>query len=308
MDCIILGAGGMMPMPARLTTSVLLKHNGRMIMFDAGEGIQLALKKGGLGICSLEVVAISHLHADHVLGLPGILMFKAQCESPSPVTITGPKGIAQFVNNTISDLKYRLNFPLIFKEWTNDSTPVAHIWHGNRLLWEPLEHSCPCVGYRFEEALRPGKFDINRARSLNIPPGPLFGQLQSGNAVTLKDGTRIEPTMVVGPKRKGRSMVFATDTKPCSGLEKLCKSADIAFMEGMFASRHQKEADEKKHSTAESSAKIAAKAGVKQLVLVHISPRYSFQDEEILQQEARIHFKNAIIGRGLQKFSIPLND
>ncbi|MBN2715043.1 MAG: ribonuclease Z [Deltaproteobacteria bacterium] len=308
MDCVVLGAGGMMPMPARLTTSVLFRHEGRMLMFDAGEGIQLALKKGGVGIRALEVIAISHMHADHVLGLPGVLMFRAQCDDPGPLTIIGPRGIQKFIKHTLDDLRYRINFELNFIEWHKGCDPTAIEWNGCDVKWEPLVHSTFCLGYRVEEHTRPGKFNLEQAKQLGIPMGPLYGKLQSGQSVTLDDGTVIDSTQVLGPTRRGRVVTFATDTAPCTGLKNLSQSADLAFIEGMFTELHSAEAAEKKHSTAASSAQIASEAGVCKLVLVHISPRYTFEDEKILKKEARAHFRGAIIARGLDTFDIPLPD
>ena len=309
MECVILGAGGMMPMPLRLTTSVLIKHNGRMLIFDAGEGIQLALKKGALGIRTLDAVAISHLHADHVLGLPGILMFRAQCDDPGPLTIIGPKGVARFIQHTLQDLRYRLNFDITYVEYDKKNpTDVAWRWQGHALHWAPLKHSTFCLGYRLEEATRPGRFDLDAARQLGIPPGPLYGQLQSGCAVTLADGTEIQPAQVLGPSRRGRVVVVATDTRPCPALEQLMRGADLAFAEGMFTQAHQTEAIEKQHSTAAETAQQAARAGVHRLVLVHISPRYGYEDEATLKAEAAAHFANVTVGRALATFAVPLPD
>ncbi|MBN2529988.1 MAG: ribonuclease Z [Deltaproteobacteria bacterium] len=308
MDCVVLGAGGMMPMPARLTTSVLFRHEGRMLMFDAGEGIQLALKKGGVGIRALDVVAISHLHADHVLGLPGVLMFRAQCDDPGPLTIIGPKGVKKFIQHTLEDLRYRINFEIRYIEWHRSTGGKALDWNGCTIFWEPLQHSTFCLGYRVEEHTRPGKFNLEKAKALGIPTGPLYGRLQAGSAITLDDGRTILPQDVLGPDRRGRIITFATDTAPCDGLKAVCQNADLAFIEGMFTLEHAAEAADKKHSTAASSAKIAKAAGVQKLVLVHISPRYAYDDETILKTEAQVHFENAIVARGLDSFEIPLPD
>jgi ribonuclease Z len=136
----------------------------------------------------------------------------------------------------------------------------------------------------------------------------MYGKLQSGQSIHLPDGTEITPARVLGPPRRGRSVVFATDTRPCSGLDTLLTNADIAFVEGMFALEHREEAAEKKHSTAADTAQAAAKAGVKKLVLVHISPRYSYEDEATLKAEAAAHFADVDIGRGLASYEVKLPD
>lgn len=298
----------MMPMPQRLPTSVLVRREGRMMMFDAGEGIQLALKKGGLGIQALDAVAISHLHADHVLGLPGILMFRAQNEAPQPLTVIGPPGIARFVRHTLEDLRYHVNFKIEFVEWSSHSEKEAWTWHGVKVLWHELSHSTFCLGYRLEEPVRPGKFYPERARELGVPPGPLFGKLQSGEPVVTPGGETVFPKDVLGPERRGRVMAFATDTRPCPGLSNLVQNADIAFVEGMFAKEHQKEAEEKKHMTAADAAAVAARANAERLILVHISPRYTRDDERQLENEAREHFESALVARPLKAYKVPLPD
>ena len=302
----MLGYGGMMPMPLRLTTSVLLRREGCMLLFDAGEGIQLALKKGGLGIRGLDTVAISHLHADHVLGLPGIMMFRAQCEEPGPLTIVGPPGVERFVRHTLDDLKYYINYQIEFIEWTVDSGRIAWLWHGGALVWEILEHSAFCLGYRFEEPGRPGRFDPARAIASGVPAGPLRGRLQQGEIVVAADGREVRPADVLGPPRRGRVVAFATDTRPCEGLARLCAGADLAFVEGMFMAAHQDAAIEKRHMTAVEAARAARDAGAHRVVLVHVSPRYVYEEEAQLGAEAQAIFPQAEVAKSLEVYPIPL--
>jgi len=302
----VLGYGGMMPMPLRLTTSVLVRREGRMLLFDAGEGIQLAIKKGGLGIRGLDAVAITHLHADHVLGLPGIMMFRAQCDEPDPLTIIGPPGLERFVRHTLDDLKYHINFNIEFIEWNDNSGNTAWSWNGGDLLWDTLDHSAFCLGYRLEEQGRPGRFDPAKATALGVPAGPLRGRLQAGETVVAESGAEVRPSDVLGPPRRGRVVAFATDTRPCAGLSRLCAGADLAFVEGMFAAEHADAAAEKKHMTAAEAARAARDAGVGRLVLVHVSPRYTYEEEARLGEEARAEFPRAEVARALAAYPIPL--
>lgn len=308
MDCVVLGNGGMMPMPARLTTSLLVRKNGRMILFDAGEGIQLALKRGALGIRGLDAAVISHLHADHTLGLPGIMMFRAQNESPGPFTIIGPPGIKRFICNTIDVLGCRINYEFDVIEWAPEASEIAWHWHGDRLIWAPLCHSTFCLGYRLEEPMRPGKFLLDKALALNIPPGPLYRRLQTGETVTLDNGQTVSPNEVSGPPRPGRIVTFATDTRPCEGLHRVLKNADIAFVEGMFTSEHRAEAAQKKHMTAEEAALAVKEARAKRAVLVHISPRYSREDERILESEAEKICPRVEMSKPLCAYAVPLQN
>jgi ribonuclease Z len=296
----------MMPMPDRLTTSVLLRREGRMMMFDAGEGTQIGLKKSGAGIRSLDVIAVTHLHADHVLGIPGLLMFRAQADDPGPLTIVGPPGIQRFVTHTIEDLSYYVGYELSFREWNPHGDPVALEWNDGRLLWEPLEHTVFCLGYRYEENPRPGRFYPHKATALGVPPGPLFGELHEGRSVTTGEGGRVAPEDVMGPPRRGRIVAFATDTRPCPGLGRVLGHADLAFVEGMFSEDHAVQAEGKGHLTAGEAAQVALDAGVRRLVLVHLSPRYQTGDEDKIAAEAsRVH-PAAEVGRELGVYPIPL--
>lgn len=332
MECVVLGNGGMMPTPLRMTASVLVRREGRMLMFDAGEGIQISLKRTGFGICSLDAIVVSHLHADHVLGIPGILMYRAQCDAAGPLTIVGPPGIRRFVQHTIEDLGYYLNYEVRYVEWPGAATAAAASaapglapsgeskskaaanmqplwsWNGHVVRAAPLTHSTFCLGFRLEEASRPGRFDVDRARALGVPVGPLCGRLQAGESVELSDGRVIQPTEVLGPERRGRVLAYATDSRPCVALEDLCRGADLAFVESMFAREHAADAEEKRHMTTVEAASCAARAGVARLVLLHLSPRYTRDDEARLEHEATSCFARAQLGRELAVYPVPLPD
>ncbi len=307
MECVVLGNGGMMPMPLRLTTSVLVRREGHMLMFDAGEGIQLALKRGGLGIAALDAVLVSHLHADHVLGLPGIMMFRAQNDGLGPLTIIGPPGLRRFVEGTIDALGCYINYPYTVIEWGGDTGNRTWRWGDVTVTACNLEHSVFCMGYRLDEAPRPGRFSIEKATSLGIPAGPLYGELQNGRSVLLPGGDTIRPEQVLGPTRPGRSMAYATDTRPCPGLSSLLSGVDLAMAEGMYAREHQQDAVEKRHMTAEEAAMAASSAKTKRLVLLHISPRYSRAEETLLEAQAKARFPAAEVSVELQRYPVPLS-
>jgi ribonuclease Z len=305
MECVLLGTGGMMPMPDRLLASLAVRLGGYCYIFDAGEGVQLGLKRTRLGMGGLTVVAITHLHADHCLGLPGLLMLRAQMDQPGPLTILGPPGIAQFVQQNQEALRFHVNYPLRFVEWQKTATDVAYQDHLVRIRWQPLEHTCFCLGFRLEERDRPGKFHPLQAQALGVPEGPLWGRLQRGETVALTSGEAIRPDQVMGPPRRGRHLCYAVDTRPCTALDELCQEVDLAFIEGMFRLEDSRHADAKQHLTVAEAAGIAFRARVKRAVLVHISPRYTVEDLPDLESEARNHFAKTDIGRDFDRYPVP---
>jgi ribonuclease Z len=308
MECILLGSGGMMPMPYRLLTSLAVRLNGKIYMFDAGEGTQLGLKKTKIGIRGLNVLAVSHLHADHCLGIPGIMMLRSQMQEPEPLTIIGPHGITKFVQQTRENLEFFINFPINFVEWSSDLNEVAYEDDQVRIFWHPLEHSRFCLGYRLEELDRPGKFKPHLAASIGIPKGSLWGKLQQGKSITLEGGREISSEEVLGQPRRGRRVAYVVDTRPSKGLYRLCQDVDIAFMEGMFLPEHSEHAEAKGHLSVVDAARIAGRAGVNRAVLVHISPRYSNDELPLLAEAAKSRFEGAEMGEDFRVYRVPLPD
>ena len=304
MECVLLGSGGMMPMPYRLLTSLAVRFNGRIYLFDAGEGTQLGLKKSRVGVRGLGVLAVSHLHADHCLGIPGILMLRSQIQDPEPLTILGPPGIERFVRQAHENLGFYLNFPIVFIEWSPQRGELAFQDDQVRIIWHPLEHSRFCLGYRLEEFDRPGRFKPHRAAELGIPQGWLWGKLQQGQPITLEDGRDIAPEEVLGESRRGRRIAYVVDTRPAKGIYRLCKDADIAFMEGMFLPDDAEHADSKGHLTVVDAARIAGRAGVRRAVLVHISPRYDNDQIHLLEAAAKARFCEAEMGEDLGVYHV----
>jgi ribonuclease Z len=296
----------MMPMPYRLLASMAARIDGRIYLFDAGEGTQLGWKKARLGYRGLHVIAVTHLHADHCLGIPGLMMLRSQMDSPPPLTIIGPPGIEEFIQLNRKALEFHVNYPVLFVEWNEDAPEMAYEDEAVRIFWHPLQHTRFCLGYRLEERDRPGKFNARRAESLGIPQGPLWGKLQRGETVLTETGKEISPEQVLGPPRPGRRLAYVVDTLPVKGIYRLCKDTDIAFMEGMFLPEDAQHADAKGHMTVTDAARIAGRAGVKQAVLTHISPRYHDEDLERLEAAAKERFEKVSIGRDLDTYSVAL--
>jgi ribonuclease Z len=294
----------MMPLPHRFLTGLMVRLGGVSYLFDAGEGAQIQLKRAGLGIKALSVIAVSHLHADHCLGIPGLLMLRAQVPDPGPLTILGPRGIKEFVDQVRRTLDFFINYPIRFVEWEEGSPENAYEDSQVRITWAPLRHTTACVGYRMEEHPRPGKFNAKAARGLEVPEGPLWGKLQKGQSVTLENGVAIQPAQVLGPARPGRAICYAVDTAVTKSLYGLCRDVDMAFLDGMFHPRDQEEAGRKLHMTVDDAARIAQRAGAERAVLVHISPRYREEDLLGLEESAKQRFDGAKIGRDLDRYRI----
>jgi ribonuclease Z len=295
----------MMPMSYRMLTSLAVRLNGQLYLFDAGEGTQINWKRARLGVRGLKLIAVTHLHADHCLGIPGMIMLRAQMENPDPLTILGPPGTREFLSQSQRTLEYHVNFPLHIIEWASDNSGLAYQDDQARILWQPVKHTRFCLGYRFEELDRPGKFDSARARALGVPMGPLWGKLQKGESVNTPEKS-VQPSEVLGPARRGRHIAFVVDTRPAPGVYSLCEKADLAFLEGMFLIEHSEHADVKGHMTVVEAARIARKSGAARAVLVHISPRYENSEIGKLEDEARKEFNSVRIGRDLDTFEVSL--
>jgi len=307
MQCFLLGTGGMMPMPHRRLSSVLVRTELQDYLLDAGEGIQVSFKELGLGIKRLAVVAITHLHADHCLGLPGILMLRSQVEQAPSLTIVGPVGIKRFIEHVRADLRSRLTFPIRYIELQpNKGSGLALENADITLSWAKLNHTVDCLGYRLQEPSRPGRFHPEKAIALTVPQGPLWGKLQGGDVVETPEGRIVHPEEVMGGTRRGRTLAFATDTRPCPGLDQVLDHADLAFVEGMFMGSDEALAKDKRHMTVLEASSAAKRANVQRLVLTHISPRYANAERRNLQEQARTVFPGAIVGKDLQDFTIPM--
>lgn len=273
MKCILLGSGGHLPLPERFLTSVAVRRGGDIYLFDAGECTQVAFRKAGLSAGRVKLLAVSHLHGDHCLGIPGLLMLRAQTPDPGPITIIGPPGIRTFVAETFSSVNHTPKFEILYREW-DEKSETAWKDEAVSIHWLPLDHRIFCLGYRLEEHSRPGKFNIAAAQKLHVPSGPCRADLQRGKSITLEDGTTVAPSQVLGPSRPGKVFAFATDTGRCKNLYPLLNEADIAFIEGTFHPDETAEAARSGHMTISETCRIAGRAGVKRTVIVHLSPRY----------------------------------
>jgi ribonuclease Z len=306
MEAFVLGCGGMMPLPYRHLTSVLLRRDGDLFLFDGGEGTQVSLRRLNLKWKKINAIFVSHTHADHVTGLPGIMMLSAQVDRTEPLYIYGPPKIAEYIETSRKVLDMYINYPVIVKEIT--APCVVHEGDGFYIRAFPLQHTKTCVGYTLEELDRPGEFSPEKAKELNVPCGPLWGKLQHGESVTSSDGATVSPEQVMGTKRSGRKFSYVTDTLYIPSIAKEVQGSDLLICEGMFADDVADQAREKKHMTARQAGTIARDAHVRKMGLIHYSPRYTDNDLTVLASQAQEVFPAAVLTKDRMQFDIPYID
>ena len=306
MEAFVLGCGGMMPLPYRHLTSVLLRRDGDLFLFDGGEGTQVSLRRLNLKWKKINAIFVSHTHADHVTGLPGILMLSAQVARTEPLYIYGPPKIREYIETSRKVLDMYINYPIEVHEIT--APCVVYGGDGFYVRAFPLEHTKTCVGYTLEELDRPGEFNPAEAERLNIPKGPLWGQLQKGQSVTNADGQTVTPEQVVGKPRSGRKFSFVTDTMYLPSIAQEVRGSDLLICEGMFADDCEDQACEKKHMTARQAATIARDSGSKRMAMIHYSPRYTDRDLDVLLKQAQEVYPQAELTKDRMRFEIPYVD
>jgi len=304
-EVLLLGIGGMMPMPGRWLTSAVVLLEGRATMFDCGEGTQVALKKSGFGVGRIERFVMSHLHGDHLLGLPGMLMLMTQAEIEQEVEIVGPPDVTRWARGNRDLLRFYLNYSLRYTDLEADGGEIKT--DSFTLQYLPLKHSTTTYGFALIENERPGKFSLAKARELGVPEGPLFGALQRGESVRVGD-REIKPEDVLGPARRGRKIAYATDTAPCKNVYRLLKDADFAVIEAMFLNEEEQDAAEKRHLTAKQAGRIVRESGCRRAVIAHVSPRYRWEDLQTLETQAREDCDAIELGKPLERYAVPLPD
>ncbi len=297
----------MMPLPYRQLTSMLIRREGELFLFDAGEGTQVSIRRLNLRWKKITAIFISHMHADHVTGLPGILMLSSQVDREEPLYIFGPPRIAEFVDQNRHLLDMYINYDIIVREIYE----AGIIWQSDDYLIRafPLKHTKMCFGYTLEESKRPGVFYPEKALALGVPRGPLWSELQSGKTVRLTERSSIEPSEVMGEPRSGRKFSFVTDTLYFPEIAQEVSNSDLLICEGMFEHALIESAVDKRHMTARQAALIARDAGnIKKLGLIHYSPRYADRELKILLDEAREVFPDTVLTKDRMRFPIEFVD
>jgi ribonuclease Z len=278
-----LGTGAGYPTPARNVTALAVARGRRLYLLDCGEGTLRALQAADVPYGRVRAVFFSHFHADHCLGLPGLLQTFQLMGRERRLDIYGPPGVKEFVRRAVNLAPLSPTFCTIAHELdpaeplTLDGLTVTTAW---------MDHTAPVLGYRLQEADSPGPLDAERARALGVPAGPALGRLKAGEAVALDDGRVVAPEAVVGPARAGRSLVFSSDTRPNPALTQLAAGADALIHDATFTDAHADRAAETGHSTARQAAHTAAEAGVGRLWLWHFSQRYRDEAAHLAQARA----------------------
>jgi RNAse Z (EC 3.1.26.11) len=300
---IFLGTGGSLPTPERNPSAIMVNREGELMLFDCGEGTQQQMMRAKTGMKALSSIFITHFHADHILGIPGLIQTMSFHGRTEPLKIYGPHWVHEFAK-ILSALGY---YKLRFEIDAIDLNPGDIIKRDDySIMALKTEHSIPSLGYALIENERIGKFNRQKAIDLGVEPGPLFSKLHRGESVEL-DGKVIHSKDVVGESRPGRKIVYTGDTRPCKAILEASKDADLLIHDSTLASDQQEWAIESMHSTAQEAAALAKEANVLKLVLTHISSRYS-DDASQLFEEAKDIFENVVVAEDMMELDIPYRD
>jgi ribonuclease Z len=298
LDVVFLGTSGSTPTAKRALAATLVRRGGERLLFDCAEGTQRQLLRCDVGLVDLEEIFLTHFHADHYLGLPGMLKTYSLRGRELPLTMYGPRGLRELLT-TLRRIFGRLTYPVE----TVELEPGARLHRdGYTLETIAVDHGVPAVGYSLVEDERPGRFDVETATALGVPDGPERGILQRGESVTLAGGQEIAPDQVLGPARAGRKLVLSGDTAPTASVVEAATAADVLVHEATFLADERERARETLHSTAGEAALVAREAGVRMLALTHVSTRY-FGHQVV--EEARELFPTTVVPRDFDLVEIP---
>jgi ribonuclease Z len=303
MRVIPLGTSSGKPTLRRNVSALAVAREGEWLLFDCGEGTQMQIARAGLNPSRLTAIFITHLHGDHFNGLAGLLSTMGMDRRVRPLTLIGPPGINEYLD-TLARLKILfVNFPLEVREF-GPMSDLTTVYEADEYLVSayPLDHRLFALGYRLAERPRPGRFNLERARELGVPEGPLFRRLQLGEDVQLDNGRVVQSSDVMGPPREGKTIAYCTDTRPYDGTIKLARDVDLLIHEATFTGEFSEEARAYGHSTAEQAAVIARKSGARRLLITHFSTRYP--DLAPLVEEARAVFPDTSLAQELLEVEI----
>jgi ribonuclease Z len=298
LDLVFLGTAGSMPTAQRAPAALLIRRGGDKLLFDCAEGTQRQLLRSSVGLVDLQEIFLTHFHADHVLGLPGMLKTFALRGREVPLVVYGPRGLRDLLGS-LKRVVGKLSYDVRLEELRPGDVLERD---GYRLATFDVSHGVSAIGWSLIETTRPGRFDVQEANSLGVPNGPERGELQQGRAITLADGRTITPEQVLGEPRPGRKVVITGDTAQAEALVESAWGADVLVTEATFAEEEHERASETLHSTATQAAELARRAEVGMLALTHLSNRY-FGPE--IAREARAIFPETVVPRDFDVIEVP---
>jgi len=310
-----LGTSSGVPTRARNVSAVALRlpQRSELWLFDCGEGTQHQFLRSDLRLSQLRRVFVTHMHGDHVFGLPGLLASLGLAGSSNGVDLYGPDPLEAYLQGVLRTSSTRIGYPLAVHRVREAAENGTVLLEDDDIIVRttPLTHRVPAYAYRIEEKPRPGRFDVDQARALAIPPGPIYAALKRGETVSLDDGRRIDGRQLCGPTRPGVSVVYCTDTVFCEAAVALARGADLLIHEATFSHGEAEMAFQRQHSTSTMAAQTAAEAGVQQLVLTHLSPRYApgnVTSADDLLAEAQAIFPNTILAKDFLSLDVSPRD
>ena len=288
-----------MPTENRNLPAIALKYQGWVLLFDAGEDVQRQIERAGLGTNKKMAIFISHMHADHLLGLPGLLLRFSLLDRQKPLKIFGPKELIEYVKMNQSTINLGTTFETVVH-----AIEPGVIFQEEELTVRTfnVDHRGYALGYELTIQKPTGEFNPEEAKKLGVKKGPLWRKLSSGEEVVLEDGSTIHPNQVTGPRPEPVKIVYSGDTRPCQALREASQNASVLISEAMYTTEHETLADERGHSTAKGMAQIASESNVGLLVLTHYSPRY-FDGSDILN-EGKANFANTVLARDLMRITV----
>ncbi|WP_217915756.1 ribonuclease Z [Miltoncostaea marina] len=297
-----IGTAASVPTAARGVAATLVARGGERWLVDCGEGTQRQLLRAGIGLVDVDLILLTHMHADHVLGLPGLLKTYGLRGRDRPLHLVGPAGLDRLME-VLRPVVGRLPFDVVLEEIERGDSDPAWEGDGYRIDPVPTRHSVASLGYALVEAERPGSFDVAAATALGVAPGPDFGVLQRGGEVTAAGGRTVRPADVLGPPRAGRTVVITGDTEPCDAVLEASRGAALLVHEATFLHADRDRARETRHTTAREAAELAREADVALLALTHLSSRYAPRD---LRAEATAAFARTVVPRDFDAVEVPL--
>lgn len=299
---VFLGTAGSIPTPRRSLPAVAVQRKGELVLFDCGEGVQRQMIRAKVGFHRKTKIFITHLHGDHIFGLPGLIQTMGLLDRNRKLEVYGPPGTNAFIEAIKQTVQSAVIFPIEIHEISDAGIVCREKEYKVHAV--QADHVIPGLVYAFAEKPRPGRFYPEKARALGVPEGPLWSKLQHGSAVKLSDGRTVKPTEVTGPPRPGRKIVYTGDTRASEVIRKLAENADLLIHDSTFDDEMQERAREDGHSTPSEAATTAKKAKAKALVLTHISARYD--DPTILLEQAKKTFSNVCVAEDFMEINIPL--